>query len=405
MSSTTRAGSYRVLLTDLTDRPLRRAFLIGLAGRFGYALLPLCLLFSIADSSGSFAVAATATAAFGIGGLVMPVQARLLDRLGQPTVLPVVGLWFTVFLATAALSAAGGVQSAAFWIALCSVGGAGAPSLGPAMRAQWREATSGDHRETAYALDAIAEEILFLVGPLAASVILITDQAWWGVAITAVLIPVGIAGLVLSPYTPLTQPAMIGRSEWMGPFRRSGFRRLLLMMALAGVAASAWLTVLAGLAQAQGRAEVVGLVEAATGAASVLGALWWGRRRASLPWPKEMALLVVIYIPLTATCLLHPSLWTIAVTLATTGFVMAPMYVVAYTASDHETDARHHTEASTWVDSVTNVGISLGTVAAAWLYVHTGPAAVFAGILAVLLLLLAAAGLTLREANGSSTVN
>lgn len=401
MSSTTRAGSYRVLLTD---RPLRRAFLIGLVGRFGYALLPLCLLFGIAESSGSFAVAATATAVFGIGGLAMPVQARFLDRLGQPTILPLVGIWFTTFLATAALSAAIGVESAAFWIILCVAGGAGAPSLGPAMRAQWREATSDHQRESAYALDAIAEEILFLVGPLAASVILFVDQAWWGVALTAVLIPIGIAGLVLSPYTPQRQPAVTGGREWMGPFRRSGFRRLMLMMALAGAAASAWLTVLAGLAETQGRASVVGLVDAATGATSVLGALWWGRRRASLPWPRELSLLVAIYIPLAAICLLYPSLWTIAATLSITGFVMAPIYVVAYAASDHETDARHHTEASTWVNSVTNVGTSLGAVAAAWLYTHAGPAAVFTAILVALLLLLAAAGLTRARASDSTTV-
>ncbi|MCP3422382.1 MFS transporter [Nocardioides pinisoli] len=400
MSSTTRAGSYRVLLND---RPLRRAFMVGLAGRSGYALLPLCLLFSIADSSGSFAVAATATAVFGIGGLVMPVQARLLDRLGQPTVLPLVGLWFTAFLAVAASSAATGVQPAAFWIALCLAGGVGAPSLGPAMRAQWREATPDDQREPAYALDAMAEEVLFLVGPLAASVILFVGQAWWGVAATAVLMPIGIAGLVRSPYTPQRQPAMAGVREWMGPFRRSGFRRLMLMMALVGLSASAWLTVLAGLADAQGRASVVGLVEAATGAASVLGALWWGRRSSHLPWPKEVSLLVAAYIPLAAICLMYPSLWTIAVTLSITGLVMAPIYVVAYAASDHETDARHHTEASTWVNSVTNVGTSLGAVAAAWLYTHTGPAAVFVAIFAALLLLLAAAAQT-RERSDPDTV-
>lgn len=90
MPGTTSAGSsYGVLLAN---RPLRRAFLVSSVGRFGYALLPLCLLFSIAHASGSFAVAATATALFGVSGLVMPIQARLIDRLGQRRVLPVVGV-------------------------------------------------------------------------------------------------------------------------------------------------------------------------------------------------------------------------------------------------------------------------------------------------------------------------
>lgn len=391
MSSTLRAGSYRALLSN---RPLRHAFLVGLAGRFGYALLPLCLLFSIADSSGSFAVAATATAAFGLAGLLMPVQARLLDRLGQRTVLPVVGFWFTTFLVLAAISAASGVQSAALWIVLCLAGGVGAPSLGPAMRAQWREATADDQRESAYALDAIAEEVLFLVGPLMASAILFAGQAWWGVAATAFLMPIGIAALVFSSYAPPPREAATGRNEWTGPFRSSGFRRLLLMMTLAGVSASAWLTVLAAMADEQGKASVVGIVEAATGGASVLGALWWGRRRARLQWPTEMSLLSALYIPLAVVCLVHPSLLTVAIALAVSGFVMAPTYVVAYAASDRESDARHHTEASTWVNSVTNVGTSVGAVAGAWLFSHSPPEAVFVVILALLIVLLGVAGLT-----------
>lgn len=381
MSSTPGAGSYRALMAD---RPLRRAFLVSLTGRFGYALLPLCLLFSIAQSSDSFALAATATATFGLGGLLMPVQARLLDRRGQRFVLPAVGLWFTTFVTVAAVAAAKETASPTFWLTLCLVAGAGAPSLGPAMRAQWREATTSDQRESAYALDAIAEEVVFLIGPLGASGILLLGPAWWGVAATAVVIPIGVAGLAGSPYRPPPRRAVVGGSGWLGPFRRSGFRRLLLMMGLAGISASAWLTVLAGMADTQRRPSLVGIVEAATGLTSILGALWWGRRRSMRPWPKELRTLTIASIPLAIACLLTPSLWTIALTLTVTGFVMAPTYVVAYAASDHETDEHHHTEASTWVNSVTNVGTSLGAAASAWLYTQAEPAAVFALILVLL---------------------
>ena len=103
MSGTTGAGSYRVLLAD---RIVRRAFVLAAIGRFGYALLPLCLLFTIAQSTHTFAVAATATALFGIGGLVMPVQSRLLDRHGQRRVLHIAGAGFVAgLLATAWLGA------------------------------------------------------------------------------------------------------------------------------------------------------------------------------------------------------------------------------------------------------------------------------------------------------------
>lgn len=391
MASTPRAGSFRDLVSD---RPLRRAFVAGLAGRFGYALLPLCLLFSIADSSDSFALAATATAAFGLSGLATPVQARLLDRMGQARALPLVGVWFTAFLITAACSAANGVHSGAFWIALCVAGGLGAPSLGPAMRAQWREATDAGQRGAAYALDAIAEEVIFLIGPLGAAALLFADLAWWGVAGAALLMPIGVAGLASSPHAPGPQAVANGDRDWSGPLRRPGFRRLALMMALAGTAASAWLTVLAGLAEARGHASVVGVVEAATGGAAIIGALLWGRHAGRVPWTREVAILAGSWVPLAVLCLLFPTLWVVAVALSLTGFAMAPLYVVAYAASDHEADARHHTEASTWINTVTNVGTSLGAVSAASLYTHVSTIAVFAGILAALLLLLAVAAVT-----------
>ena len=95
MSDASASGTYRVLLRD---RRLAAMFAQALIGRFGYAVLPLSLLFTIAQSSGSFALAATSSAVFGFACLSMPLQSRLLDRFGQRRILPIsVGL-FTAFL-------------------------------------------------------------------------------------------------------------------------------------------------------------------------------------------------------------------------------------------------------------------------------------------------------------------
>jgi predicted MFS family arabinose efflux permease len=400
MSVTSNARSYRELLAD---RPLCRAFLINLVGRWGYALLPLCLLFTIAQSSGSFTLAATATALFGVSGLIMPLQARLLDRHGQRRVLPLAGVWFTAFLLVVAIMGRGQVDSATAWIALCLVGGLGAPSLGPSMRAQWREATTEHQRPRGYSLDAVAEETLFFLGPITASGVLATGPAWRGVAAAAALIPVGVIGLITSPYSPPRRPAPTGpdHAGLLGPLRVVGFRRLVMLMAAAGTAMSAAVTLLAGKADRQGMPSVTGLVEAAAGLTSVLGALWWGRHPASWPWPRQLAVLLAIRVPLTLACLLHPSVWTVATMLVIAGFVVAPLYVVAYTASDHETDPHHHTEASTWVTSLNNIGISSGTAIAGWLFVRSSAGAVLWFSLVLLVLAVAlAAGTKERKAAG-----
>lgn len=71
---TTRAGSYRTLLAYPV---VARTFALALVGRLGYAVLPLPLtfLFTVRQTTGSFAGAATAMAVFGSTTIVLPLQA------------------------------------------------------------------------------------------------------------------------------------------------------------------------------------------------------------------------------------------------------------------------------------------------------------------------------------------
>jgi MFS family permease len=397
MPGVSRAGSYRVLLQN---HAVRRVFALALTGRFGYALLPLCLLFTIAQSARSFSVAAAATAVFGLSGLAMPVQARLLDRYGQRRVLPVAGLLFTATLVAIAALGAAGVRAAAGWIAVCAAAGLTAPSLGPSMRAQWRELTTGGQRSAAYSLDAVAEEVIFFLGPVAAAAVLALGAAWYGVLPVALLIPCGVAGLALSPTAPPPHPRPSAGSgpdpapgpAPSGPLRRGAFRRLLVVLALAGLAVSATFTGVAALADQARAPGVTGVAEAAAGLASVLGGLWWGRRRPGAPWRRDLALLLALRAPLMVGGALLPSLWPAAVLVAVASLMVSPVFVVGFTASDQLTDPRHHTEASTWVTAANNIGISVGTALAGWAFARSGAGLVFGGSAVVLLAAAAACG-------------
>ena len=378
MLGATGAGSYRVLLDD---HRLLRTFCGVAVGRLGYAMLPLCLLFTIARSTGSFAVAATGLAGFGACGLAMPVQARLLDRLGQRRVLPVAATGFVVTLVLMVVMGVLAVRQAGAWTAACLGCGLTAPLVGPSMRAQWREAVAEDRRAVAYSLDAVAEETIFLVGPVAAALALALVPAWWGMIATAVLVPVGVTGLVLSPFVPAPSlvpaahpaaPAVArdaatpGAARRAGPLREGPFRRLLLVMALAGAATGATLTAVAALADRAQQPAAAGLVDAAAGGASVLGGLWWGSRPRSGAWRYQLAALLGARLPLVLGCVLLPRLGPVGLLVALAGLFASPVFVVGFGASDRLTDPRRHTEASTWVTSSHNVGISVGTAATGW---------------------------------------
>ncbi len=106
MSGTAVAGSYRTLIAKPV---VARTFVLALVGRLGYAVLPLTFLFTVRQSTDSFATAAAAMAVFGSTTLVMPVQARLADRHGQRVVLTCVAAGFVLVLGAGlgALAAAG----------------------------------------------------------------------------------------------------------------------------------------------------------------------------------------------------------------------------------------------------------------------------------------------------------
>lgn len=395
MSSTTGAAGYGSLFRS---RVITRTFALAMFGRFGYAVLSLILLFTIVQSSGSFATAATASAVLGLGGLVMPVQARLIDRFTQRRVLPVVGVVFVATLSAMAAAGAVGVSSLAAWVVLCLLAGVSAPSLGPSMRAQWRTFETGDRRSTAYSLDAVTEEVAFLTGPVVASVILANGPAWRGLLPVALLVAVGVIGLVASPAAATTEGRMAStstRRDLWGPLRHPKFLALAATMVLAGAGAAAALTGTAAQADAAGHPEWAGLIEAAAGVAAVIGGLVWGRWRLRGRWTTHLTGLLLVRALFMAIAILAVGLAGTATAMALSGLLMAPFFVVAFSAADLLTPAHQHTEASTWITATHNVGAAAGTAAAGWAVSHASTTAPF--LASVVFLLLATAPLLLSR--------
>ncbi|WP_051552031.1 MFS transporter [Nocardioides sp. URHA0020] len=377
MLGVTHAGSIRLVLSGPA---VPRTFALALVGRLAYGLLPLCLLFTIRDASGSFAVAASAAAALALASLSMPLQSRLVDRHGQRRVLPVYAAAYVATLVAVALLATGSHPDW-LWLLLGVALGVSGPALGPAMRAQWREiAEEGPARRVAYSLDSIAEESLHLVGPVAASVVLATGPARTGLLVAAVLITLGTTALVTSPYVPAagghTRPA--GLAPGGGPagvLRRATFRRLLVVMLMFGTASAACFTGVAALADRAGRPSVLGLIEAAAAVGAIAAGVAWTRLRGEPSWvPTLGALLLVTATAHVGVLLAAPHLVLVGACLVLSGAAAAPIYVVSYTAADELVPPEQRTEASTWVTTAINAGSAAGTAGAGLLLTAGGDA-------------------------------
>ncbi|HZX04212.1 MFS transporter [Kribbella sp.] len=365
MSGTTRAGSYRDVL--LLPSALR-TFVPALLGRLSYGLLPLSLLITVRQSTGSFAVAGATTAVFGVTSLSMPYKARLVDRYSQRRVLP-----FLAAGASAGLLVISGTSSAVVLLLLVGVTGLLAPPLGPSMRSNWRLLTDGlPLKERAYALDAVAEECLFLGGPLIAGTLIGAFAAPVALRCSAGLMLVGTLAMVTSPVTTHTATPATSRHP-LGPLVLPGLRRILLVIMVAAAGLSTAYLCVAAVAQQAGRPGAAGYVEAAIAGGSVLGGMLWACRTHTRPWPLHLAGLIAVLATGLVTASFVPGLVLLGIVLGLTGVAVAPLFVVSYLAADQVTPAHQHTEASTWINTTNNLGTAAGAATAGLLVDHTTP--------------------------------
>jgi MFS family permease len=170
----------------------------ALVGRLSYGLLPLSVLFTVQQSTGSFATAGGVVAVFGLTSILLPLKSRLVDHHGQASVLAPLALLCAGALATMAFLAWSAPAPA--YLALGIVAGLGAPPLGPAMRSTWRTITDGSNlKQRAYSLDSVCEESLYLIGPLFFGVILSVASPPAALLAAASLMLVGTLGMVWMP--------------------------------------------------------------------------------------------------------------------------------------------------------------------------------------------------------------
>jgi MFS family permease len=172
----------------------------------------------------SYGLAGALTAAYTIAnGLMAIVQGRLLDRLGQARVLPVVASLFGVAIVLLVVSIQSGWPEV--WaFAAAAVAGAAYPPIGSCVRARWSYVLAGGATEiqTAYALESVIDEAIFIIGPTVATVLATTWRPWAGLAIAFVS---GVGGSLYLATQRSTQPDPHPRGQETGarppmPWRR-----------------------------------------------------------------------------------------------------------------------------------------------------------------------------------------
>ena len=353
-------------------------------GRLPIGMTGLAMVLLVESATGSFATAGAAAAAFALGeGAGQPLLGRLVDRRGQTAVLRATALAFPAALATLALLSDG--APAAAYIALCGVAGLALPPLMSAMRALWPTlAGPGPALDRAYALEAVLQELLGLIGPVLVAVAALAGTRAPVLAAAACGL-IGTLAFAASAPSRGWRPAP--REPGAGALRSPGLRTLLLGSAALGLVGGAAQVAIPAFADEQGAAWASGLVLAAIAAGSIAGGLRFHPPRERYP------LLLALAAAGPAVLALAPSLPVMAVLGLLVGLVLAPGFAAGFSLVSRIAPAGAVTEAFAWTSTALVVGLATGNALSGILAEAASPRAALAAGSAVALALAAAVAL------------
>ncbi|MEV0221433.1 MFS transporter [Streptomyces sp. NPDC050704] len=392
-------------LEILRTRHAARLLAGTLVGRLPNATAAIAIVFFVRAEGGTYSLAGALAAVYGVANAAgQPLLGRLVDLYGQPRVqLPaalVSALGMGVFAFT-------GTEPLPLAYVLVAVAGLFTPPLEGGLRALWPVVLRKEGQvHTAYAMDAVAQEIMFTVGPL---LVTLCVSVW---SAQAALILLNIIGVLGALSVVVSSPSRAWRSSpreahWLGALRSPGLVALLGVCLFVGIALGSITVAGISYADDHGGDATYGWLMAAIGLGALVGGTVYGARQWSGAPERRLrvlvALLAVCYLPL----MLVPDAVAMTALVALAGVFLAPCLACSFLIVDRHAPRGTVTEAFSWLVTTFTVGMSVGTGLAGPVVEWGGAARGFAvpGVAGgVALLVLLATGRVLAATGGGAVV-
>ncbi|MBM7091149.1 MFS transporter [Streptomyces sp. SID9913] len=346
-------------LEILRVRHAARLLVGTLVGRLPNATAAIAIVLFVRAEGGSYSLAGALAAVYGVANAVgQPVLGRLVDLRGQPRVQLPAAVLSALAMAVFAFAGIGPLP-----LAYAAVAAAGlfTPPLEGGLRALWATVLPKEnHVHRAYALDAVAQEVMFTVGPL---LVTVCAALWSAQAALLVLNAIGVLGALS---VVVSAPSRAWRSapreaHWLGALRSPGLLALLAAFLFIGMALGSITVAAVSYGDDNGGDVVYGWLMAGLGFGALVGGLAYGARG----WRGEpgrrlrvlVALLAVCYLPL----MLMPGPVAMTLLAALAGVFLAPAIACAFVLVDRHAPRGTVTEAFSWLVTTFTVGASVGT--------------------------------------------
>ncbi|WP_426006876.1 MFS transporter [Paenarthrobacter sp. NyZ202] len=401
----------------LAIRPVRRLLLVGMVARIPHSAAGVLLTLHIVMTLGEgYAAAGAAAAVMTIGIAVgAPWRGRRVDTVGLrkaliPSVVSETVIWSIV-----------PHVSYSWLLPLVFVGGLFTLPIFSVVRQSLGVMVDGEQRRSAYALDSIATELVFMIGPAIGAVV--ATSGFSALGLTAVGISVSVAGLFLMWFNPPTrsedactpeesaqraaddlaaaEAAMVASapghvqeaaSEMAPAASRTAALRhrvarnftwfTVSVAALFAVAAGAGMVLsgsdvsIVGLLERGGHENQIGIVFFFWCAASVVGGLIYGGMKRQV----SPMLLLLGMAALTIPMGFAQDTWSLALLSILPGLLCAPVLSASSEKVADLVDEERRGEAMGWYGSALTAGVALGSPLAGVFIDSVGPWGGFAAV-------------------------
>jgi MFS family permease len=345
---------------------VRALVVYSVIARVPLGITSISLVLFVKQQTGSFAWAGVVTATFALSSAVLGVwMSRLIDRHGQTFVL--VGGMAVYCLALGTLVVLGLSGAPIGALVVCAIVAGAQPPVSTCLRPLWPHLLRDAPQllPTAYALDALLIEAVFVAGPLLTGVLVALFSPQVALLTGLGFIATGVIGFAS------TEPSRQWRGEahdaggLVGALRSPGLQTLTTAAFGIGSCFGAIEVAFAAYGSSRDMSALAGGLIALNATGSAIGGLWYGANAHRIgPVHRAYVLLVCSFGPLMALVAAAPTLGFVIAMAVISGMATAPLTTAQNLLAGDLAPRGRVTESFTWLVTALIVGIATGNAVA-----------------------------------------
>lgn len=328
------------------------------------AVLGLGIVLFIQGVSGSYGLAGIVAAVYMIVQAVAgPGIARFVDRYGQSRVMTPIVITHLVSLLLLIVSV-----YLDWWVGFifvfAGIGGATVGSVGSLVRSRWSHIVDSPKKlQTAFSWESVADELLFVSGPVLATVL--ATVVWPPAGIILSMVTVGVGSLLLYIQKSTEPPPVERTTEAKGHvFSNPGIFAIIIVNIFLGVNFGAIDVIAVAFADELGVKSAAGVLLSCLALGSLISGALYGARNWKAAVHHRFGIAVSCLAVSACLMLLANSMVTFGIILVVVGSAIAPSLIGANSVIEQLAPPRRLTEAFAWLGTSLGFGVAFGSAIA-----------------------------------------